>query len=226
MKKISGRTKKIIEKIGRNPDLKILDLGCSGGYQLEKDGDLKYGFDMNDYNWLHKNLVQRYSSVTGLEITDSHVNLMNDRGFNVILGDAQKFDLNESFDFVVAGELIEHLTNIDGFLQSVKKHLTKKSKFIITTPFANSLFSFLYSFLYWPKSCSNDEHTLWFCPSTIKLTFEKSGFQIETIEPIMDYRFTSSFSMYNIFVIFVYILYPFLPRRLKCNGMIVVAKLE
>ena len=226
MKQISGRTKKILDFIGNDKNFHILDLGCSGGYQTDQLGEINYGFDPNDYNWLHKNLVDKYENVIGVEITKSHADIMNEQGFEVVNEDVQNFNLNKKFDFVVAGELIEHLIDIKGFLNSVKNHMNSQSKFIITTPFANSLFSFLYSFIYWPRSCSNDEHTLWFCPSTIKLTLETYGFEIERIEPIMDYRLTKKFSIYNIFVVFIYVFYPILPKRLKCNGMMVVSTIK
>ena len=45
MNKISGRTKKIINFIGKDKNYKILDLGCSGGYQTDELGEIKYGFD-------------------------------------------------------------------------------------------------------------------------------------------------------------------------------------
>ena len=226
MNKISGRTKKIINFIGKDKNYKILDLGCSGGYQTDELGEIKYGFDTNDYNWLHKNLSKRYKNVTGVEITKSHVDIMQKLDFNVLNEDVQNFNLNQKFDFVVAGELIEHLTDIEGFLNSVKIHMDANTKFVITTPFPNSLFSFLYSLFYWPRTCSNDEHTLWFCPSTITLTLEKYGYQVDSIEPIMDYRLTRHFSIYNIFVILIYSLYFFLPKRLKCNGMMVVSSIK
>ena len=116
MRKVSGRTKKILDFIGDDKKFQILDLGCSGGYQTDKLGEINYGFDPDDYNWLHKNLVEKYENVTGVEITKSHADIMNEQGFQVVNEDVQNFNLNKKFDFVVAGELIEHLIDLKLYL--------------------------------------------------------------------------------------------------------------
>lgn len=52
----------------------------------------------------------------------------------IIKANVCDFNINRYFDVVVAGEIIEHLTNIDGFFNSCKNHMNKDSVLIVTTP--------------------------------------------------------------------------------------------
>jgi len=79
-------------------DKNILDIGsCQFGKKRE----------------LIKNSCKSY---VGLDIE-----LCNDK--DVIQGDAQNFYIGKKFDLILAGEVIEHLSNFQGFFMSCKKHL-------------------------------------------------------------------------------------------------------
>ena len=50
------------------------------------------------------------------------------------MGDAEHFALDRQFDTIVAGDLIEHLGNVEGFLKSVMGCLAPGGKLVIQTP--------------------------------------------------------------------------------------------
>jgi len=52
----------------------------------------------------------------------------------IIKADCQNFNLNKKFDIIIVGEVIEHLSNFEGFFNSLRKHLNENGKVIITTP--------------------------------------------------------------------------------------------
>jgi len=55
-------------------------------------------------------------------------------GFNVVVGDAETLDMDGKYDYVVAGELIEHLLNPGAFLAAAKGWIAEGGTLIITTP--------------------------------------------------------------------------------------------
>jgi len=87
---------------------KTLDVGCEAGelHDLIKNKDV-YGLDFKV-----KNL-----------------------GKNGVIGNAQSMPFKgESFDTVIAGELIEHLLNPENFLKESKRVLKKNDIIVISTP--------------------------------------------------------------------------------------------
>jgi SAM-dependent methyltransferase len=144
----------------------VLDLGC---VQHESDAYL-------NKNWLHKAIVNVAKSAVGLDLYHEGVVTLQKQGFNVVHGDAQNYDLGTKFDVVVAGDLIEHLSNFDGFFNSARKHLRPGGKFLIATP----------NPWHWVRCLTaargkmvpvNPEHTTWFCPETVRLISGRFGFE-------------------------------------------------
>ena len=108
---------------------KVLHLGCTNfpytkesiankmllHFELEKVASELYGFDFD---------------LKGLEI------LKDAGGKNLYRADLQKLwevDLSETFDVIIAGEMIEHLSNPGLFLDGIKRFMNSGSKLVITT---------------------------------------------------------------------------------------------
>lgn len=66
---------------------------------------------------LFKDYKKSAKSVQGIDIRKC--------GPEVIIADAQNFNLNKKFDLIVVGEVIEHMSNFQGFFNSCKKHMKK-----------------------------------------------------------------------------------------------------
>lgn len=128
-------------------------------------------------------ICQESKQTVGIDIDKEGVNYLKKRGYDARVEDAQNFDLGEKFDVIVAGDVVEHLTNFDGFLKSVKKHLknnSKFSKFIITTP---NVFFFrrTIKIILEGKPPVNPEHTCWFDEETLTQLLRRYGFRIDRI---------------------------------------------
>lgn len=84
--------------------------------------------------WMHKRIISVATEVVGLEINEEQVRALRDMGYDIRLGDAESFDLGETFDVIVAGELIEHLSNPGKFLECARRHLRPNGVLLLTTP--------------------------------------------------------------------------------------------
>jgi 2-polyprenyl-3-methyl-5-hydroxy-6-metoxy-1,4-benzoquinol methylase len=127
--KVIKNRKNIIKQIVKNKN--VLDIGCID-HNVKKE---------KEPLWLHKLIIENSKSCLGVDIDKNSINILKNKGYNMIYQDAEKLNLNQEFDVIVAGELIEHLRNPGLFLESCKKHLKKNGNLVITTP---NCFAFRY----------------------------------------------------------------------------------
>jgi SAM-dependent methyltransferase len=76
------------------------------------------------------------SKFKGLDFSETEVKTAKNKGLDVVKGDFEKgAGLGErEFNFIYAGEVIEHLFNPDLFLQQINRSLKKGGYFIFSTP--------------------------------------------------------------------------------------------
>jgi SAM-dependent methyltransferase len=142
------------------------------------------------------------------------------------VADAHSFALASKFDTVVAGELIEHLANPAQFLLRVREHLKPGALFVLTTPNPFCLFNIVYAFMKFPKTCSNPDHTCWFCPQTLSVLIQRCGYKIRHFELIEDYEHDNPSARYRGFIRLLRWVGWLIPRRLRCNAMLVVLEAD
>jgi len=181
----------------------ILDIGCAVGYKKD--------------DWMHRNIKAEANSIQGLDLDGQSVEEIKKMGFDVQQGNAQDFNLNKKFNLVHAGELIEHLDNPGGFLESVRKHLTDDGVLLMTTPNALRISNFIYASTGGLKV--NDEHTCWFCDATITTLLKRKGFDVVEI----GYLKHETFSFFRKMMLSLRAL--ILPDRVAWNTLYVAAKI-
>lgn len=153
---------------------RVLDLGCGGG----PPGAMP---DVHYTGWLHGAIRRAHPDVWGIELDAGKVDEMSRSGFsNVFTASADDFELNQMFDTIVAGEVIEHVNNPAGLLSSARQHLRPDGRLVISTPYVFGLPHIVYAWLKFPKTCSNAEHVAWFCPSTLFELIHRQGFKVES----------------------------------------------
>ena len=205
------------EQILRNvvgPD--ILDVGCAG--HIPKP---------NSPYWLHGRLREKFSSVVGIDLNAENIQKLSHMGYrNIFVASAEDFTLDAKFDTIVAGELIEHLSNPGAFLDRCRAHLKKNGRVILSTPYVFSLLYILYAFYKFPNTCQNDEHTAWFCPKTLSGIASRYGFRVVQWELIEDYEFDNSSLSYLILAKFLTTIgRVMMPARLRKNAMLFILEL-
>ncbi|MFC7154863.1 class I SAM-dependent methyltransferase [Halomarina halobia] len=149
----------------------ILDIGC-----VQHDAAAEHSNE-----WVHKYLYEIGDEVLGLDYLEDDVETLTDRGYDAVCADAQNFDLDRTFDTIVAGEIIEHLADLGGFLESVHRHLAPDGTFVLSTPNAWTFHRFRQALLRQDVSC-NPEHICWFDERTIRQLLARHGFAIDRLE--------------------------------------------
>lgn len=162
---------KIAYVVARAAGREVLDLGC-----VEHDPE-----NYRSRYWVHRALVERAASVTGLDLCQDGVTALSARGYDIRFGDVQHFDLGRQYDVIVAGDLLEHLEDFAGFFASVKSHLRADGCLIVATP----------NPWYWrnivkavtrPEVDNNPEHTCWFDPRTLRQLATRQGMTMSEVE--------------------------------------------
>lgn len=109
------RVNKIVNWVGSNK--KVLDIACYDGTisKLVKDNN---------------------NVVYGLDISKKAVEISNGKGIIAIVFDVEKKlpFLANTFDVVIAGEIIEHVYDTDYFLREIHRVLRSDGELILTTP--------------------------------------------------------------------------------------------
>ena len=106
-------------------DKRVLDVGACG---------VRKEYVGNPHLWVHAAIAEVASGAVGIDISGEMVEYIRRRGYDVRVGDAEDFDLNETFDVVHAGSLIEHLSNPGRFLDCAREHLDNGGRLVLTTP--------------------------------------------------------------------------------------------
>lgn len=134
---------------------RVLDLGCI-------DHSYETAIKLGD-NWLHKRIKTVAKQVIGIDNLEKDASLLNEQGYYIINANVENFDLGQTFDVIIAGDIIEHLSNIGMFFDSVKKHMDSCSILVITTPNPFNLEQSM-SAIFNNYINVNDQHTTWLSP--------------------------------------------------------------
>lgn len=153
---------------------KVLHLGCTDHpftqraienkmllhFELEKEAKELYGFDYD---------------LEGIDV------LTKAGGKNLFRADLEKLDeveLDETFDVIIAGEIIEHLSNPGLFLKGIKRFMHQETSLIISTINAYSALRF---FMYGlrGRGGANEpvhlDHVAYYSYSTLRLIINREN---------------------------------------------------
>ncbi|MCD6229966.1 MAG: class I SAM-dependent methyltransferase [Candidatus Diapherotrites archaeon] len=156
----------------------VLDIGSVGDCDAEK-------------HMLWEAIKKQAKKAIGIDLEPSH-----DK--DVVQADMETYDFKKQFDVIVAGDVLEHVSNQGLFLDNIKKHLKDDGQFVLTTPNAKWITVLLKPprefkdknswhnrhktlHLLWQAlhfEFGNPTHTLWHDRHTLKHILSRSGFEI------------------------------------------------
>lgn len=115
--------KTFLKRISRKKDSNILEIGCGTGGNIQ--------------------VLSHFGKVTGLDISEDALRFCKKRGLtDLILSNAEDIDLpSESFDVIVAFDVLEHIEKDDRALKEVFRLLTPGGYFLATVPAYQFLWS-------------------------------------------------------------------------------------
>jgi len=144
---------------------KVLDIGCMNHSARASSDD----------RWLHGHVVRNAASVLGLDILESDVAELRQQGFNMVCADAMTADLGDTFQTIIAGELIEHIEDPGMFLRNMRKHLSSDGELLLTTPNVFFGLHFAESIFKSPYNTWNPQHVAWYCYFTLENLLNRAG---------------------------------------------------
>ncbi|MDT8406583.1 MAG: class I SAM-dependent methyltransferase [Methylococcales bacterium] len=170
-------------------DKKVLHFGCADHIELIEQ-------KRNAGSYLHDIIEKSAKSVTGCDTNEDAIEKMKELGIkNVHTLDALPY---QSYDLIIAADVIEHVPNVQYFLNSLKQY--NAEQFIITTP---NCYRLLNRKL-WNKELVNTDHRCWFSPYTLSKSIIDAGFQVKEM------YFTDEISRLDIISFFIKKSYPLL----------------
>jgi 2-polyprenyl-3-methyl-5-hydroxy-6-metoxy-1,4-benzoquinol methylase len=166
-------------RITSDKKIKLLDIGfAEHGIEFAKQPD-----------WFHRKLRSFTNhTIFGLDINEKVVREISalTKYENLVAGDATNPSLiiaGGEFDVIHAGDVIEHLSNLGGFLEFCKNNLANGGRIVITTP--NPCTYAAYQTWREHGILANMEHTCWITPTNMNelcrrtnLTFSESHYSM------------------------------------------------
>ena len=166
--RLLGNRRKVLEAYCRGKD--VLDIGCIGGIGPDKD------------KFTHDAIRAVARKTVGIDINREAVERYRAKGYDVRCADARDPGLNEKFDVVFAGEVIEHIEDQMSFLKGVKHLLKPHGIFIVSTPNAHDVAHHLNRVLRRMDDdyarCRDIGHVVMHSYGTLRLLLERAGFEM------------------------------------------------
>jgi 2-polyprenyl-3-methyl-5-hydroxy-6-metoxy-1,4-benzoquinol methylase len=152
---------------------RVLHLGCTDWPWTEER--IKSGL------LLHPRINEAASLLVGVDADPAGVEEFRKLGFQETYVDNVEVFSNQAvykqtFDVIVAGEIIEHLENPGLFLRNVQKVMTPSTDLIITTVNAYCFFRFVYYVL--QREMVHPDHNYYFSPVVLRKLITRCGLEV------------------------------------------------
>lgn len=151
---------------------KVFHLGCTAHPFTDEV--------INSGSHLHLQLKDVAGELYGLDYDQSGIDLLEKKGIdNLYQGDLEQLGevkLNETFDVIIAGEMIEHLNNPGLFLNGIKRFMNAGTDLVVTTINAYGGLRFAYYFLRGKggvREAVHPDHVAYYSYSTLNLLLKR-----------------------------------------------------
>lgn len=137
---------------------------------------------------LHNELCKDATEVYGFDYDQEGIDTLSELGVsNLFRADLEKLDevpLQRTFEVIVAGEMIEHLSNPGLFLKGIQRFMSSGTQLLITTINAYCGMRFFYYGLRGKRGTAepvHPDHVAYFSYSTLMLLIERHGLLVEDL---------------------------------------------
>ena len=132
--------------------------------------------------WLFNKIHQNAKKAIGIDILTEAIDELRKDGYDLRYGDVENMDklhFDEKFDLIIAGELIEHLSNPGLFLNGIICHMSQDTELLISTPNAFGFIRFIDAII--RKERTRPDHVAWHSVQTLKQLLEANGLAVRQI---------------------------------------------
>ena len=142
--------------------------------------------------WLHEILANNCTEVVGVDINEQGIQYMRDEGFetynsNVVTEMPPAAIVSKKWDYIVAGEVLEHIDDPVMFLNCIReKYGACTERILITVPNALSYTNFRFALR--NTEMINSDHRYWFTPFTLLKVAKQAGIKVEDFDLCGDDR--------------------------------------
>jgi hypothetical protein len=157
---------------------KVLHLGCTN-YPYTQDS-------IDNEMLLHFDLAKTAKELYGFDFDREGIDILESRGTkNLFQADLEKLEevrLDETFEVIIAGEMIEHLNNPGLFLQGIQRFMNAETSLVITTINAYSAFRFLIYALRGRGGINepvHPDHVYYFSYKTLNLIVSRANLSVK-----------------------------------------------
>ncbi len=157
---------------------KVLHLGCAN-YPYTQDS-------IDNEMLLHFDLEKIAGELYGFDFDQKGLDILADKGTaNLFRADLEKLDevpLTETFDVIVAGEMIEHLNNPGLFLNGIRRFMAPDSRLLMTTINAYCGMRFLWYGLRGKRGHNepvHPDHVAYYSYSTLSVLLQRHELTID-----------------------------------------------
>jgi SAM-dependent methyltransferase len=163
-------------------DKRELILSMARGRDVLDTGCVQHSWRMSIENpdWLHSAVRDAARSCVGVDFLADDAAQLNDRGYDIRVGNVLHDAPPGQFDLVVAGDIIEHLEDPGVFLEYVAKALRPDGRAVITTPNAFYLAQW-WTLLARGTPAISPEHSVLFDPFTFSKLVERGPLELEAL---------------------------------------------
>lgn len=134
---------------------------------------------------LHAELASITENLTGFDYDEEGLETLSSYGYGDLyqadLEALENVELNRTFDVIIAGEMIEHLSNPGKFLNGIKRFMDENTRLVITTINAYGAIRLAKYFLH-GKGGRNEpvhpDHVAYYSYRTLMLLLERHGFAV------------------------------------------------
>ena len=159
----------------------VLHLGAA---QANDDCNLeKFDRFINDESFLHRWLTQKARNCVGIDYNAELVDRLRDaHGYeNIFVANLEDKDslkdIYGKYDFIIMGELIEHLSNPGIVLNNIRRFMDANTQLCITTPNAWAIKNWLFCMAGFESH--DEDHLSIYSPRLLEKILEKEGFTIK-----------------------------------------------
>jgi 2-polyprenyl-3-methyl-5-hydroxy-6-metoxy-1,4-benzoquinol methylase len=130
--------------------------------------------------WLHRKICDSARECLGVDILAEEIEALRKAGFNVRTLDVTREALPETFDLIIACEIIEHIDNLGAAFDNWARMLEPGGRLVITTPNPWYINCLLKNVRVASHLAESVDHVGWHEPATLFELASRHGMKLES----------------------------------------------